>query len=208
MELWRKGEDLRSTKASARAAVVVALALAVLSLSSECSLAGQEPPPHRYSIKPSEVVLPEGVAPGQYRRIIQPFSNWTLICDENLKRKQRICNVTQTIVDERDTMAFSWSLAATAEGQPIMILRLPAEVGKGSPVTLSFAGRNGSVSAKTGDCDQNVCLILLPVGPVLREQINKQAAAQISYDVPAQTDGRVVINTTFQGLPTALAAIN
>ncbi|HEX8047504.1 invasion associated locus B family protein [Rhizobium sp.] len=161
----------------------------------------------QYSIKPSEVVLPEGVAPGQYRRIIRPFNNWTLICDENLKKKQRVCNITQTIVDARGAMAFSWSLAGTSNGNPIMIIRVPASVGKGNPVQISFSSQKNPVNAKTEDCDQTVCLILQPVGPVLREQINKQVDVRITYANPANGNDPIVIGTTLKGLPTALAAI-
>lgn len=160
-----------------------------------------------YRIKPSEVALPQGVAPGQYRRIIQPFPNWTLICDENLKKKQKTCNVTQTIVDESGALAFSWSLAATTSGQPIMILRLPAQVGVGSQVAIDFAGGSKSAKAKVENCDPTVCVVLLPVGPVMRTQINKQVDTQITYTSQQLSSGSVVINTTFKGLPTALAAI-
>lgn len=184
-----------------------AVAIASLLLSSQCPLAGQEPLSHQYSIKPSEVLLPQGVALGQYRRVIQPFPNWTLICDESLKRKQRSCNVTQVIVNESGATAFSWSLAATTSGQPMMILRLPASIGVGAQASISFAGDKQVVVSKTENCDQTVCMILIPVGPVLREQMSKQSDTQVIYSNPREPDSRVVINTTFKGLPTALAAI-
>lgn len=85
---------------------------------------GATPEP-RYWIKPSEVAIPPDVPIGMYRRLIRPFENWTLICDENLKSKQRICNVSQLVVDKAGNTVFSWSLAATAQGKPVMILRVP-----------------------------------------------------------------------------------
>ncbi|MDE1992605.1 MAG: invasion associated locus B family protein [Rhizobiaceae bacterium] len=179
-----------------------------LILSGGCGCAvGQTLSSASYRIKPSEVALPQGVVPGQYRRMIQPFPNWTLICDENLKKKQRTCNITQTIVDGSGALAFSWSLAATSSGQPLMIVRVPAEVGAGGTVAIGFADGKNTVNAKTENCDQNVCLALVPIGPALRKQINSQSDTQVTYASPRQQDGKVVINTTFKGLPTALAAI-
>jgi len=184
------------------------VALAISLLGHGAVSAAQEPLSQpRYSIKPSEVVLPEGVALGQYRRVIRPFANWTLICDENLKKKQRVCNITQTIIDERGALAFSWSLAGTSSGNPIMIIRVPASVGKGNPVQISFPNDKSPVNAKTEDCDQTICLILQPVGPVLREQISKQVDVRITYADPANGNGPIVIGTTLKGLQTALAAI-
>lgn len=68
--------------------------------------AGQQPPGPSYSIKPSEVTVPPGAELGRYRRIIQPFENWNLICDENLKTMKKICNITQSIVDQNGQFAF------------------------------------------------------------------------------------------------------
>lgn len=50
-----------------------------------------------YRIKPSDVVLPPEVKLGDYQRTIRPFDNWTLICDENLKARKKVCNVSQII---------------------------------------------------------------------------------------------------------------
>ena len=100
-----------------------------------CGVAGAaaqaEPPPSGYAVKPSDVAIPSGETLGEFRRTIQPFSNWTLICDESLKSKRRVCNVTQTIVSAQGTVAFNWSLVATAEGKPLMVMRVPAAVGIG-----------------------------------------------------------------------------
>lgn len=207
---WRNTRSPPGTGSATRCGGLLhgIVVLAISLLGHGAVLAAQEPLSQpRYSIKPSEVVLPEGVALGQYRRVIRPFANWTLICDENLKKKQRVCNITQTIIDERGAMAFSWSLAGTSNGNPIMIIRVPASVGKGNPVQISFSSQKNPVNAKTEDCDQTICLILLPVGPVLREQINKQVDVRITYANPENGDGPVVIGTTLKGLPTALAAI-
>ena len=55
----------------------------------------------RYRIKPSDVAVPPDVKLGDYQRTIRPFENWTLICDENLKARKKVCNVSQIIEDRR-----------------------------------------------------------------------------------------------------------
>ncbi len=144
---------------------------------------------------------------GSYRRlgVGQPFANWTLICDENLKTMKKVCNITQSIVDSEGQFAFSWSLAATEGGKPMMILRTRAELGEGKPVALNFPGRKEPVATLTDACDANVCVTYLPVGPVLREQIAKEANAQVSYKDTAETT--IVFEAPLKGLSATLAAI-
>jgi len=162
--------------------------------------------PRAFSIKPSEVAVPEGVAPGQYRRTIVPFQNWTLICDENLKAKTRVCNISQQIVDARGEVAFSWSLAGTAGGAPILILRPPASVGEGAAIRLAFTDKSKPVTVKTQGCDAKVCVAMIPLGPRLKAYIGGGKDVEISFPAAGQ-GGMTVIRTTFAGLPDALAAI-
>jgi invasion protein IalB len=179
--------------------------VACLFLSGALPAAGQEPLPSTFSIKPSEVVIPDGAELGKYRRTIQPFENWELRCDENLKSKKKICNITQTILDGQGQFLFSWSLAATEDGKPLMILRARPGLGPEKPISLTFPGRKEPVLIAAKGCDTNVCLGLLPVGPVLREQIAKAAIVHISYEaVPSQT---LEFDAPLQGLSKALAAI-
>ena len=149
--------------------------------------------------------MPQGAEIGRFRRMIQPFENWTLICDENLKTMKKVCNITQTILDGEGQFAFSWSLAATEGGKPMMILRTRPNLGQNKPVTLKFPGRETPVTAATHACDASVCIALLPVGPVLREQIAKAVTAQISYE--ADPEAALAFGAPLDGLAEALAAI-
>ncbi|MBZ9654984.1 invasion associated locus B family protein [Phyllobacterium lublinensis] len=168
--------------------------------------AGQEPASvPAYSIKPSEVTLPVGAELGRYRRLIHPFENWDLICDENLKTMKKVCNVTQTIVDKDGQLAFSWSLAATEGGKPMMILRTKPGLGVKKPVKLSFPGRTEPVSVETYACDPLVCVALLPVGPILREHIAKTSMVGVSYG--AALGELIAFDVPLKGLSAALAAI-
>lgn len=177
-----------------------------LLLSGGAPAAGQEGAPAAgYRIKPSDVVVPEGVPPGRYRRIITPFENWTLICDENLKTKKKVCNVSQIIENASGAMVFSWSLAATADGQPFMILRAAREAGANARISLAFPGRQRPVEVKVDGCNQSVCVGMVPVGPTLKEEIGKGAQPVISYGTTS--GGTVSVTASLKGLATALSAI-
>lgn len=172
-----------------------------------------------YSIKPSDVAVPDDVPLGEYRRIIRPYKNWTLICDENLKQKQRICNVSQSIVDASGAVAFSWSLAATAGGTPMMIVRVPATVGKDQPVRFSFGKDGAAIIVKTADCDQRICIGMLPVDGRLKAYVDKGVTSEVFYvALPPAMPGRdpssvaahlqtVTVQAPLEGLSAALAGI-
>ncbi|MBM7043718.1 MULTISPECIES: invasion associated locus B family protein [Rhizobium] len=168
--------------------------------------AAQEAASSDYRIKPSEVVVPPELKLGDYQRTIRPFENWTLICDENLKIRQRVCNVTQIIENQAGQVAFSWSLAANKKGSPYMILRTAPVARSDGLVSLRFEGRKEPIQVQLEGCSKAVCVGMLPVGPVLREQISKNAAPMISY---LTTDGTTIsVTATLKGLSTAVKAIN
>ncbi|MDH7791604.1 invasion associated locus B family protein [Ochrobactrum sp. AN78] len=159
-----------------------------------------------YTVKPSEVVIPPQSTLGNYQRVIRPFENWTLICDEDLVSMQRICNVSQSIVDESGDMIFSWSLSATKDGDPTMIMRLRHDTVADEPVTFNVAEARAPVDVKITGCDQMLCMAFLPVGRVMREQIKKESVVKISYS--SASKGRVQLNAPLAGLADALAAID
>lgn len=167
--------------------------------------AGQEAVPSNYRIKPSDVVVPPELKLGDYQRTIRPFENWTLICDENLKKRQRVCNVTQIIENEAGQVAFSWSLAATNKGDPYMILRAAPVAKSDGRISLKFDGRKEPIQVQLSGCNNTVCVGMLPVGAVMREQISKSTAPTISYPT---ADGQMVsVTANLKGLSTAVKAI-
>ena len=179
--------------------------LACLLLTGGVPAASQESNLRTYSVKPSEVVLPKDVPLGKYRRSIQPFENWTLICDENLAAQKKICNVSQVIEDQSGQMVFSWSLAANAAGKPYMILRIPASAKGNETVSVKFPERENAINISLDGCNDIVCVGMLPVGPVVREQIKKQAVPSILYH--STTGETITVTASLKGLTTALSAI-
>lgn len=157
-----------------------------------------------YQVKSSDVLVPQGVPMGKYRRIIQPFENWILICDENLKTRRKVCNISQTFTDDTGAQVFSWSLAANVDGKPFMILRAPAVIGAGSKISLKLAGLDRDVDVEVKACDASVCIGYQPVGPILRQQIGNETTARVSY---MSSGENISIDAPFKGLAAALSAI-
>lgn len=180
--------------------------LACLILLGGTPVAGQELSSQVYRIKGSEVAVPADVPIGQYVRLIRPFENWTLICDENLQARQKVCNITQVIEDQAGNSVFSWSLAATEGGKPYFVLRAPPTMKNDGKLSLQFEGRGNPVEVALQGCNQAVCLGMVPVGPILREQISKAATPRISY--PTASGETITVTTSLRGLDKALAAIN
>lgn len=188
-----------------RRALTGASLVACLLLSGQYA-AGQEVISSGFRIRPSEVAVPADVKLGEYQRTLRPFENWTLVCDENLKARQRVCNVTQVIENQAGQLAFSWSLAATKEGKPYMILRTAPVARSDGLVSLKFEGRSEPVRIRLDGCNEAVCVGMLPVGPIMREQISKNAAPTVSY--PTRDGKTVSVTATLKGLSTAVEAIN
>lgn len=159
----------------------------------------------QYRIKPSDVTVPPEVKLGDYQRTIRPFENWTLICDENLKARKKVCNVSQVIEDTSGKMAFSWSLAATQDGKPYMILRTAPNARSDGLVSLKFEGRNQSIDVHLNGCNEVVCVGMLPVGPVMRQQISQNATPAISY--PTVDGQTITVTATLKGLTDALSPV-
>ena len=187
-----------------QAAAAVAMSVSCLLLSGPNAV-GQGAVSSGYRIKPSDVAVPAGVKLGDYQRTTRPFENWTLICDENLQARKKVCNISQSFVDQGQALVFSWSLAADEKGKPFLILRTPSQAGAGSKLALGFAGRKEPVSVQLQGCDASVCVGYVPVGPLLREQIGKETTVHVSYSLPS--GATVSLDAPFKGLKTALSTI-
>lgn len=188
---------LTSTRRLACLAWVIWLAVAA-------SASAQPAPRSAYTVKPSDVVVPEGETLGEFRRMIQPFKNWTLICDESLRSKRRVCNVTQTIVNAQGAVAFNWSLIATADGKPLMAMRIPAVAGVGAQVELAMGDSPDRIVAQTDRCDASFCFATIAIGNVLRRHIRAATPCLVSYPLP---QGPIMLEAPLDGLSGVLAKL-
>ena len=179
--------------------------LAVAATSGTASAVGWVQLPGEYTVKASEVAIPDGEELGQYRRVVQPFKNWTLICDESLKSKRRVCNVTQSIVNAQGAVAFNWSLIATADGKPLMAMRIPAAAGVGAQIELAMGETPDRIVAQTDRCDASFCFATIAIGNVLRRHIRAATPCLVSYQLPQA--GPIVLTAPLDGLSGVLAKL-
>ena len=155
-------------------------------------------------LKLSDVAVPEGVPLGQFRRITQPFTNWELVCDENLVVMEKICSITQSFISEEGGIVFNWSMLSDAEGKPIMVLRTPAAIGKGGKVVLSFPDEPEEEEVELTSCTEHMCLGSFPVGPLLRRHIDQGSQIGIRFGVD---DAHVALSAPLEGIDAALDAL-
>lgn len=154
-----------------------------------------------FRVKPPDFVA---ATPGEIRRTIQPFGDWTLVCDENLKKKERVCNISQTLIDSVGQTAFSWSLTATQAGAPILIVRAPNGAGDGRKVTIRFRETEALIEVALETCGPAVCIGYLSVGPDVAAKLKKGVPAEITLT----REGRLrSLDAPTSGLASALAAV-
>lgn len=188
-----------------RLAGLLFAALAVAATSGTASAVGWVQLPGEYTVKASEVAIPDGEELGQYRRMVQPFKNWTLICDESLTSKRRVCNLTQSIVDQQGRAVFNWSFVATADGKPLVVMRVPAAVGVGQQIGLALGDKPDRIVAETDRCDAVFCTATIAIGPMLRRHIRAGTDCTVSYMRPDADE--VTFQAPLEGLFTALSAM-
>ncbi|GAA5106254.1 invasion associated locus B family protein [Bartonella jaculi] len=157
-----------------------------------------------YTVHPPHLSVPSG-APGETRRVITQFDNWTLICDEKSSLKQGICNVTQTVHDQEDNTIFSWSLVSTKNGQAVMLFRTLPNADTNVPIRMFLEGIKKPVLIRYTQCNEAVCLAQSPLGPIFSKQIEQNKKVRISYKVK---EGKIFSFTLpFKGLSAALYSL-
>lgn len=177
----------------------IGLVMLLLALSGNGAAAMHGP----YSIK-SDIVVPPGAAPGQFRRYIHPFSDWTLICDENLADLSKVCNVTQTLQTADGVVVFSWSLAASEDGKPIFILRVAPSVGADGVINIRQPGGEALARVPVRACDERVCVGTMRPNAEMLEQVDRASQVIVSFE-----DGHLVrLKVPLSGLKEAVAAID
>ncbi|WP_317992718.1 invasion associated locus B family protein [Bartonella gliris] len=157
-----------------------------------------------YTVHPPHLVVPSG-PPGETRRVVTQFDNWTLICDEKQSLKQGICNVTQTVHDQEDNTIFSWSLVSTKNGQAVMLFRTLPNADTNVPIRMFVEGVKKPVLIRYTQCNEAVCLAQSPLGPIFSKQIEQNKKVRISYKVK---EGKIFSFTVpFKGLSAALYSL-
>ncbi|AQX22525.1 MULTISPECIES: invasion associated locus B family protein [unclassified Bartonella] len=157
-----------------------------------------------YTVQPPQLSVPSG-KPGEIRRLIMQFYNWTLICDENTILNQGVCNVTQTIHDEEDNTVFSWSLVSTKNGQPAILFRTLPNADTTVPIKIFMEGIKEPSLVRYTQCDETVCLAQSGLSPILSDQIEKKKSVRISYNLKEGKTLSFIL--PFNGLSEALFSL-
>ncbi|MBZ9993120.1 invasion associated locus B family protein [Mesorhizobium sp. BH1-1-4] len=181
-------------------------ALACLLLPGSLLAAVGQEQAHSSRIRPPEIPLPPDATLGDFQRIIRPFENWTLICDQTIRAHKKVCNVLQIVDDASGKMAFSWSLAGTEDGKPYMILRTAPNAKADGLISFKFQGRDQPVDVHLDGCNEAVCVGMMPVGPLMRRQISQSASLTVSY--PTRDGKTTAVTATLKGLSAAFSSIN
>lgn len=156
-----------------------------------------------FRVRPSSVTVPVGIPIGHYKRIIHPFENWTLVCDDNLSSKIRLCDIRQEIEIVGAGVIFSWALTATENGPPMMKLLGPAGIGVNGGIVLTFS--DGTTHrVKMLSCNKSICIGYSPAGPKTQHHINEGLPINISFDVDRL--GEISFTAPMVGLKEALKA--
>ncbi|MBX8803432.1 invasion associated locus B family protein, partial [Ochrobactrum sp. MR28] len=100
---------------------------------------------------------------------------------------------------------FSWSLAATANGDPFMILRVPGNTDQKIPLKVKFSGRDTAIDVMYKGCNETVCIAMMPVGPITREHINKGNDVTIAFTEVSGQSFEII--APLKGLKSGLAGI-
>lgn len=159
-----------------------------------------------YSLKASDVALPNGVKPGHYQRVTRPYRHWTLICDENLEKGQRICNISQSFVDKNGRGVFSWTLAANQAGAPFLILRASKEGSAPGSVLLDLKDGGPEIKVAIAGCNESVCVGYQGVDDRIRRAIAAGYSVQVKFP-RADPAMLVTIDAPLSGLDEALGGI-
>lgn len=176
---------------------------AVLALCCAAKARGQEAA--GYVLKPPALAAPGG-APGAVRRVIMQFYHWTLLCDEIIAQKRRVCNVTQTVHDASDNTIFSWSLAGSDDGKPFLLLRALPQADTGKPFRLLVKSTGRTAEVPFVGCNEALCMGQTPVGPILTQGIKDESDIVLSYQLT--NGGAAELVLPLQGLRAAVAAID
>lgn len=154
-----------------------------------------------FRVRPSSVIVPDGIPIGQYKRSIHPFENWTLVCDDNLATKIRLCDIRQEVEIIGAGVIFSWALTATENGPPMMKLLGPAGIGVNGEIIMTF--NDGSTHrVRMLSCNASNCVGHSPAGPKTQQHIKENLTINISFDIKGL--GNISFAVPMKGLSNAL----
>ena len=182
------------------AALVTALALAAPAAGAAAQTIAAAP----QTLKVASLVG-EGqtVEAGDILRTTRIFPNWNLNCEVLLSRGKHLCAVELRSVDVKGQQIFTWSIALSSTGEPIMILRIPSDADRSYGLRMSIGAFTTILVPQPQDCGPAECRMIAPFETPLRTLMMSQK--QISFSLTR--DGQTLkIDAPLAGMAEALDA--
>jgi invasion protein IalB len=145
----------------------------------------------------------EEIEAGDILRTTRMFPNWNLNCEVLLSQGKHLCAVELRSVDAKGRQIFSWSIALSADGEPIMILKVPSDIDRSYGLRMSIGAFTTLLAPQPGDCSASECRMVAPFETPLRTLMVSQAKVTFALTREGQT---LKIEAPLAGMAEALDA--
>jgi invasion protein IalB len=180
---------------------IARVSLIAAGLAAAITAAGAQSAPTE-PLKVASLVEPgKAIPPGDLLRTTRIFPNWNLNCEVLLSEARHLCAVELRSVDAQGRQVFSWSIALSTTGSPLIILRVPADISPGYGLHMVIGAFTTILKPRREDCTPSACQMVAPFETALRTLMVSQEKIGFSLE----RDGVVLqIEAPLAGLSEAL----
>lgn len=185
-----------------RWAITTVVAAAALGLATAGAAAQASRPQPKPLTIASLVDDGETADPGDILRTTRMFPNWNLNCEVLLSQGKHLCAVELRSVDHKGQQLLSWSIALSASGDPIMVLRMPSDIDRSYGLRMTIGAFTTLLVPQPSDCSPTECRMIAPFEAALRTLIVAQSKVTFALTREGQT---LKIEAPLDGMSEALA---
>jgi invasion protein IalB len=143
----------------------------------------------------------KAIAPGDLLRTTRMFPNWNLNCEVLLSQGRHLCAVELRSVDSQGRQVFSWSIALSVNGSPLMVLKVPANISQSYGLHMVIGPYTTVLKTRREDCSPIECRIVAPFESALRTLMVSQEKISFSLE---REGAALQIDAPLAGLSDAL----
>jgi hypothetical protein len=114
------------------------------------------------------------IDPGDLLRTTRIFPNWNLNCEVLLSQGRHLCAVELRSVDAQGRQVFTWSIALSTDGNPIIIFKVPSDLDQGYGLRMMIGNLTTILTPRREDCDASDCRLMAPFETALRNLVVSQ----------------------------------
>lgn len=171
-----------------------------LSLASAAAQTAKQNTP----LQVASLVEPGEIAdPGDILRTTRMFPNWNLNCEVLLSQGKHLCAVELRSVDRSGAQILSWSIALSASGEPIMVLRMPSDIDRAYGLRMTIGAFTTVLQPQPSDCSPSDCRMVAPFETPLRSLMVSQSKVSFTLTRGGQT---LKVDAPLDGMAEALDA--